>query len=294
MISTIAGGWPAGYSGDGGPATSAQLNIPWGIAVDGPGNLYIADLGNAVVRRVTGGARCGIALDATSRVLDAGAANGVVNINPALGCGYTAAADNPWIHVNGGAASSGAGALQYTVDTNLGTSSRSGKITISVPGAVASLYVYQSGAGCQFALVPSLVSVDASGLYGSVQISQNNAGCAAFQLTSDSPWLTITGPPIYAGGNSIPYRVLNNPGAQRTARISASTGQSHTVIQAAAPVSVLGPLTGSTLVGNAPVPFNWSTSGSDFFRTRLEVLTGAGEHRVGDNLQFFGNRRRAA
>ncbi len=55
IISTVAGTGTAGYSGDGGQATSAQLNNPIGVAVDGEGNLYIADLVNARVRKVSGG-----------------------------------------------------------------------------------------------------------------------------------------------------------------------------------------------------------------------------------------------
>lgn len=52
LITTLAGNGFAGFSGDGGPASAAQLNSPYGIALDGTGNLYIADLGNARVRRV--------------------------------------------------------------------------------------------------------------------------------------------------------------------------------------------------------------------------------------------------
>jgi TonB family protein len=57
-IMTTVAGTPAaetirGFSGDGGPATSAQLNLPFGVALDAAGNLYIADFGNARVRMVT-------------------------------------------------------------------------------------------------------------------------------------------------------------------------------------------------------------------------------------------------
>lgn len=53
IIETAAGTGTAGFSGDGGPAARARLNLPYGVAVDGTGTLYIADLGNRRVRRVT-------------------------------------------------------------------------------------------------------------------------------------------------------------------------------------------------------------------------------------------------
>ena len=53
-ISTVAGNYAlgTGYSGDGGPATAARLNLPAGLAFDSGGNLYIADSGNHVARKV--------------------------------------------------------------------------------------------------------------------------------------------------------------------------------------------------------------------------------------------------
>lgn len=51
-ITVVAGNGSAGWSGDGGPATSATLYGPSGIAFDGSGNMYIADSNNMVVREV--------------------------------------------------------------------------------------------------------------------------------------------------------------------------------------------------------------------------------------------------
>jgi len=53
IIKDVAGNGTSGYSGDGGPATSAELTAPSGVAVDSSGNLYIADAGNNVIRRVS-------------------------------------------------------------------------------------------------------------------------------------------------------------------------------------------------------------------------------------------------
>ena len=60
VITTVAGTFlgfnvndPTPFKGDGGPATEAHLNVPYGVAVDVAGNIYITDNGNSVVRKVT-------------------------------------------------------------------------------------------------------------------------------------------------------------------------------------------------------------------------------------------------
>jgi sugar lactone lactonase YvrE len=56
IITTVAGNGAAkgGFNGDGGPATSAELKMPYGIAVDSVGNLFISDMDNQRVRKVDG------------------------------------------------------------------------------------------------------------------------------------------------------------------------------------------------------------------------------------------------
>jgi hypothetical protein len=54
-INTFAGTGTNGYSGDGGPAASAQLYYPYDLEVDSAGNLYIADTSNNVIRKIAAG-----------------------------------------------------------------------------------------------------------------------------------------------------------------------------------------------------------------------------------------------
>ena len=67
VITTVAGTGVEGYNGDGGPATSALLSQPEGVAVDSSGNLYIADSGNGRVRKVSGGVIATIAGPGTNQ-----------------------------------------------------------------------------------------------------------------------------------------------------------------------------------------------------------------------------------
>lgn len=75
IVNVVAGTGVPGYSGDKGPATSAQLDQPQGLAVDSAGNLYIADAINAVVRKVSNGVITTVAGNGT-RGLPQGGDNG--------------------------------------------------------------------------------------------------------------------------------------------------------------------------------------------------------------------------
>jgi uncharacterized protein (TIGR03437 family) len=102
IITTVAGNGTPGFSGDGGPAVNAELSSPVAVVVDNSGNLYIADLGNGRVRKVSGGVIntaaggggnnnniCGgAALSATITPVDLGV-DGAGNVFIALGFGGT-------------------------------------------------------------------------------------------------------------------------------------------------------------------------------------------------------------
>jgi uncharacterized protein (TIGR03437 family) len=66
IITVVAGNAVQGYSGDGGPATSASMNAVQGVAVNANGDLFIADQGNFRIRKVSGGIITTIAGTGTS------------------------------------------------------------------------------------------------------------------------------------------------------------------------------------------------------------------------------------
>ena len=51
ILTSVAGTGVQGFGGDGGPATQAQLNTPWGLALAPDGSLYIADSHNSACAR---------------------------------------------------------------------------------------------------------------------------------------------------------------------------------------------------------------------------------------------------
>jgi len=82
-ITTVAGNGSAGFIGDGGAATSAELNFPTGIFVDGSGNLFIADAGNNRIRKVgTSGNITTVAGGGTSGIGDGGPATSALLYQP--------------------------------------------------------------------------------------------------------------------------------------------------------------------------------------------------------------------
>jgi len=89
IISTIVGNGNSTYTGDGGLAAGATLNTPNGVALDGAGNLYIADSGNNRIRKVT----------AATGIITTVAGNGMPGTSTSVGDGSAATLANlnqPW------------------------------------------------------------------------------------------------------------------------------------------------------------------------------------------------------
>ncbi len=117
IITTVAGIGTPGYSGDGGPATSAQLKLPTSMAVDAAGNLYIADNGNSVVRRVSG----------STGVINTIAGNGKLGFNAESGTAIGVSIDPTRIAFGSG------GAIYITDQFN----DRIRKLVVQVPATMS-------------------------------------------------------------------------------------------------------------------------------------------------------------
>lgn len=72
IITTVAGNGDGGYGGDGGPASAASLNEPYGIVLDRAGNVFIADRLNRRVRRVDAASGVITTLAGTGNAADGG------------------------------------------------------------------------------------------------------------------------------------------------------------------------------------------------------------------------------
>jgi sugar lactone lactonase YvrE len=155
-ITTIAGTGAAGFSGDGGAATAAQLDLPSALALDPAGNLYVADTANHRVRRIA----------SASGLIATVAGNGIEGFAGDGGAATTAQIDSP-----SGLALDAAGNL-YLSDTHNGrvreVSAASGAISTVAgvgvaPGGVQS-FAGDGGAATAAGLaLPRGLTIDAAG-----------------------------------------------------------------------------------------------------------------------------------
>ena len=160
IIATLAGNGTAGYSGDGGPATRAELNLPLGAAVDSSGNVYIADAGGSSATTgttVSGGL--------VRKVTSGGTISTVTGSGTAGYFGDGGPASNALINTPSGVAVDAAGNL-YIVDTG---NSRIRKVDSSgtITTVAGSNTVGYSGDGVSALLtalnLPRSVALDAAG-----------------------------------------------------------------------------------------------------------------------------------
>jgi Putative binding domain, N-terminal/Viral BACON domain len=137
-------------------------------------------------------------------------------------CGWTAAANVPWITIVSGREGHGNGTVNFHVDAVTGPP-RTG--TLSIAGH--SVQVDQ-GTGCSYAIGTNSFSVEASG--GDRQVAVTAPAGCAWTAESGTSWLTITSGTTGSGSGSVVFRVAATDGPPRTGTLTVA-GRTVTVAQ---------------------------------------------------------------
>jgi uncharacterized protein YjdB len=214
IISTVAGTGVSGFSGDGGSATAAKLSSPFGVSTDASGNVYIADLGNNRIRKVSGG------------VISTVAGTGVAGFSGDGGAATSAAINTPY-----GMTLDASGNM-YICDYNnfrIRRVSSTGVIS-TIAGTGTATYGGDGGLATLADLNrPTGIAVDAS---GNIYIADNN-NQRVRKLCVLPVSGTITGPTTVVMGNNITLSTTGTGGTWSsvfTAKATvASSGMVHAI-----------------------------------------------------------------
>jgi uncharacterized protein (TIGR03437 family) len=155
---------------------------------------------------------------------------GLILVNTNTGCAWTAASNNSWITIVGGASGNGTGAVSYKVDPNTTSTARTGTMTIA---AQTVSVVQAAGTACAYSISPSSNSVQALGGGSSVLLSANPSTCPwSVAVSSSASWLHVTSPTSGSGTLSISYTVDQNTTTQSRTGTITLAGLTFTLTQA--------------------------------------------------------------
>jgi hypothetical protein len=170
-IATIAGNGMQGYSGDGGPATSARLGELDNLAVDASGNVYVADTTNNAVRILVPSASpsCHYGIDQTTAAVPGAGATLPISIQTAPTCQWAVLGLPVWItSENSGR---GTGTVHLAVAPNPAVFRAA---TISIAGTAVT--IAQGGGDCRYSLGSGVATFTAADSAGSEAVTAD-PGC---------------------------------------------------------------------------------------------------------------------
>jgi sugar lactone lactonase YvrE len=200
-ITTVAGNGTVGYSGDGGAATSAALNLPYGLGIDSSGNLYIADSGNNVVREVS-----------TAGVITTIIGDGTPGFSGDGGPGVSATLSNPQ-----GLAVDSYGNLYVSDQGNqrvreLNTPSGSVMFPTTAVGATSSAVTVPLEVNTPGTTITAVTAPVSQG--GRQEYTVTATGCALNTALAAGTFcnFTVTFSPGYAGVRGVPLQVSTSAG----------------------------------------------------------------------------------
>ncbi len=321
IISTIAGTGTAGYSGDGGPALSAQLNRPRSVAVDSGGNVYVADLEDNRIRKID--AATGLITTAAGTGICGSAGDGGPAASAQLCNPYSVSADadgNVYfaetrsahrlrkIDASTGIVTTiaGNGITDYYEDRIAATSAQIGPGYVCVDGN-KNVYLSDGSFRVRFIdyttppviLGAAGVVVGAASGAGGVSVTAPPAG-APWYATSSASWLTL-GAGSGVGPATLSYSYSLNPNLASRSAVIVVNGAQHSVIQAGAAVqfsagsAIAGPSAGTGTFSMTVTPAApWAATSSDSWLT-VTPSSGTGSAAIGYSYSVnTGTRGRMA
>ncbi len=203
VITTVAGDGVPGFSGDNGPAISAQLGYPSDVAVDSAGNLYIADEENNRIRKVSNG------------VIVTVAGNGTA--------GYSG---------DGGPATSAELSLPAVIAVD-----SAGNVYISDPDGTVRVLTPPS---CTYSVSPTALQAPTSG--GNLTVGIQTAASCAWAVSGLPGWMTVSGASSGAGSASVTFAVVANNSGVPLGAVIVVAGVSVTITQPAPATVPLPPI----------------------------------------------------
>jgi uncharacterized protein (TIGR03437 family) len=250
IIATVAGNGTHGFSGDGGPATSASLSSPGAVAVSAKGDIFFADgerIRELVVAQPTNG--CLYSLDQKSQsFVPSGGSGTVAVLTSGAGCGWVASSSAAWITITSTSSGTGSSVVSYSVAPNTNSAGRTGLLAIA--GSVFS--ISQSGVQCSVTISPTSVAVPPEGTIGRLVNVTASAPDCTWTVQSNSSWILISSGTVGTGNGTVTYTVGPNVGGYRTGTVTIPR-QAFTVNQAPPGKSVdtIAAITGGGVVNAA-------------------------------------------
>ena len=280
-ISTFAGNNTVGYTGDGGPATAAQLSAPGDVAVDAAGNVYIADTRNNAIRMVaTSGTITTIAGNGTFGYTGDGGPATAAQLNRPAGIGldatgkmYIADTRNNVVRAIDGSGNistiAGVGTAGYTGDAGAATAAQLRRPADVAVDASNNIYIADN-ANNVVRIVSSTGTISTFAGTGTAGFSGDGGPATAATLRATNGIAVDASGNVYISETSNAVRMVNSTGTISTIAGNATPGYSGdgglaTAAQLNNPVGLAFDASGNIYIGDA---------GNDIVRRIGAAVTG--------------------